>query len=196
MKAGLFKILLIILISMNLVSCQQGIFDDAQMQQLGYEKNNETAENNDDILDIGPVKGGNLNLFTTTPDTFNPLLTKNKYVNDFLGLIYEGLVKLDEKQMPAPVLSESWSISADGLIWNFKIREGINWSDGNTFTAEDVAFTVKSLLESKTDSVYSILLQNIAAYSAVDDYDFKLVLKKPNSFTAEMMTFPIIHYLE
>jgi peptide/nickel transport system substrate-binding protein len=37
----------------------------------------------DDILDTGPVKSGVLNLFTTAPDTLNPILTSNAFVKDY-----------------------------------------------------------------------------------------------------------------
>lgn len=178
------------LICLSIVSCQQGILNYAQIGQQG--SNAGMDYNNDDVIDNGPVKGGSLSLFSTIPDTLNPLLTKNTYVNDFLGFIYEGLIRLDEKQKPLPVLSDSWYTSPDGLIWNFHIREGVHWSDGQVFSSEDVAFTVEWLLSAGNNSIFGKLLQNIATYAAVDSSNFKLILKKPNSFTAEMMTFPII----
>ena len=102
------------------------------------------------------------------------------------------MVKLNEKQSPIPALSDKWYASEDGLIWNFHIRNGIHWGDGKNFTAEDVAYTVDFLMRSSVDSVYSTLLTNVATYAAVDSSNFKLVLKKPDSLTAERMTFPII----
>lgn len=145
-----------------------------------------------DILDKGPVSGGTLNLFSTEPDTLNPLLTKNVYAADFLGFVYEGLVYLDKEQKAVPLLSDGWTVSDDGLIWNFHIREGVKWHDGQSLTAEDIEFTIKTLLTPGIDSVYTPLLLNILTFAAVDSSNLKMILKKPNSFTAEMMTFPII----
>lgn len=146
----------------------------------------------DDVMDKGPVRGGELNLFTTKPDSFNPLYTNNSYVKDFLGLIFEGLTKLDEKQKTVPVLSDTWSVSPDGLVWNFHIRTGVKWQDGKPLTASDVEFTVNSILSTKSNSQYKALFKNVATFATVDSENFKIVLSKPNSFFAELMCFPVI----
>lgn len=183
--------LLIFSISLSLASCQT---DQGYLQPdiLNQGLDNESNINNDVVIDRGPVKGGTLNLFSTFPDTMNPMLTKNIYVRDFLSFIYEGLVRLDEKQRPEPVLSDKWYASEDGLVWNFHIREGVIWSDGIPFTADDIEFTMNKLFNDNSDSIYKKLLQNITTFAAVDSSNFRIILRKPNSFTAETMTFPII----
>ena len=181
----------VLIINLTLVSCQSD-YEDLQFDKLGYDLNNGIYNNNDDVMDKGPVKGGTLNLFSTFPDTLNPLLTKNTYTSDFLSFIYEGLVTLDEKQQPKPLLSDKWSVSADRLIWNFHIRDGVMWSDGKALTAKDVEFTFDFLLKANVDSIYKKQLQNITTFTAADSSNFKIVLIKPDSFTAEMMTFPIL----
>lgn len=185
--------LAIILNIFLLASCQTGIGDE-QLQLQHYYNGNDGAkyEADYDILDKGPVTGGTLNLFTTEPDTLNPILTKNTYVSDFLNFIYEGLTHLDEKQRAIPVLSDSWSVSSDGLVWNFHIRDGVKWQDEQPFTAYDVEFTIQLLLNPSVNSVYKPLVMNIAAYSAVDSSNIRIVLKKPNSFMPEMVTFPVL----
>lgn len=183
--------ILVIIINLTLVSCQSE-YDDLSYEKLNNDLNSGIYKNNDDIMDQGPVKGGTLNLFSTDPDTLNPLLTTSSNVSDFLSFIYEGLVALNEKQQPEPLLSDKWSVSPDGLIWNFHIRDGVQWSDGKAFTAEDVEYTFNFLLGANVDSVYKKQLQNISTYTAADSSNFRVALIKPNSFTAEMMTFPIL----
>jgi peptide/nickel transport system substrate-binding protein len=184
---------LMLVICFLLSACQYGSgLDQLQLQQYNVIGNTEEYQEDYDILDKGPVSGGTLNLFTTEPDTFNPVLTKNTYVSDFLNLIYEGLTSLDEKQQAIPKLSDSWTASADGLIWNFHIRDNVEWQDSQPFTASDVEFTVQLLMNAGLDSVYKPLVQSIATCVAVDSSNFKLVLIKPNSFLPEMMTFPIL----
>lgn len=175
-----------------LTACQADFGIEQLGMQIAGTSENDTGNAGYDVMDRGPVRGGALKLFTTTPDTLNPVLTKNIYVDDFLGFIYESLVKLDRNGRPAPALSDSWSVSADGLVWDFHIRNGVQWQDGQNLTADDVQYTFDFILNSKTSSVYKRQLQNIATYTAEDASTFKMVLRKPNSFTPEMMTFPVL----
>lgn len=157
---------------------------------------NTTQGNNDDVMDSGPVKRGLVKLFTTKPDTLNPVLTGNIYVQRMSNLIFESLVKLDKKQKPVPVLAERWDVSSDGLTWTFHLRSNVSWQDKMPLSAQDVKFTVSTILNASSNSVYKKNLENVATFTDVDKNTFRIVLHKPNSFTAELMTFPIIpmHY--
>jgi peptide/nickel transport system substrate-binding protein len=156
-----------------------------------------TDERNlDDVIDMGPVNGGTLKLFSTTPDTLNPVLSSNAYVQEFSSLVFESLVKLDREMTPIPELAKSWEVSEDGLTWTFQIRENVQWHDRMKLTADDVEFTMSVILDSKVDSVYKGNLENISSFSALNEHTIKVVLKSPYSYLAEMMTFPILprHY--
>jgi len=151
----------------------------------------------DDVIDIGPVRGGVLKLYSTIPDTLNPILTNNKYVRDYSVFVFESLVTLDKNQKPVPTLAKSWEISDDGLTWTFHLEENVFWHDNMPFTAEDVEFTINAIISSPNSS-YKPNVSNITMFSAIDRKTFRIVLKNPNSFTAELMTFPILpkHYFE
>lgn len=146
----------------------------------------------DSIIDSGAVEGGTLRLFCTKPDTLNPVLTQNSYVQECLGLVFESLVKLDKNYSPVPVLSDEWEVSSDGLVWTFSIRDGVYWHDGYPLTSDDVEFTANTILSLKANSIYKSNFHNVAAFSAIGRNSFKIILKKSNSFTPELMTFPII----
>jgi len=184
-------VITILSICLLLTSCQTGFAPyyyrdtDDSGDEYGYREDY-------DILDKGPVTGGTLNLFTTEPDSLNPLLTKNTHTSEFLSFIYEGMTRLDSSQKALASLSDSWSPSSDGLIWNFHIRDGVKWHDGKPFTAYDVEFTIQSIINSRIDSVYKPLLYNVITCAAVDSSNIRIALEKPNSFTPQMMTFPII----
>jgi peptide/nickel transport system substrate-binding protein len=45
-----------------------------------------------------------------------------------------------------PALAESWTISSDGRIYTFKLRQGVKWHDGVEFTADDVVFTFDQII--------------------------------------------------
>lgn len=162
------------------------------MQNINYESSTLIRKSNDDIMDKGPIKGGTLKLYTTVPDTLNPVLTGNANVRDICSLIFEPLIKLDKNQKPVPVLANKWDVSGDGLTWTFIMREGILWHDGIPFTAEDVEFTFSTILNPNFNSIYKTKLQNVTTFAAVNRNTFRIILKRPNSFTPELMTFPII----
>ena len=181
-------LIIVMFLCLTLTACQ--VFPD--LQQYQRSTSDEPYQVDYDVLDKGPVKGGTLNLFSTEPDSLNPILTKNVYTADFLGFIYEGLIRLDTNQKPVAVLSDKWSVSDDGLIWTFHIRDGVKWHDGQRFTAYDAEFTIQTILNPGISSVYKPLLSNVATCVAVDSSNLRVALERPNSFTPEMMTFPII----
>lgn len=203
-----FKILAVFLVlSFILASCSIGSLDGLNgTDEINLEQEtaisgaaegiaSESIDNGQNVIDVmdkGPVKGGTLKLFTTSPDSFNPIFTRNSYVQDFLGLVYEGLTRLNEKQEAVAMLSDKWSVSQDGLVWNFHIRAGVKWQDGEPFTSKDVEFTVSSILNGKTNSQYKDLLKDVVAYSSPDQENFRVELNKPNSFLPQLMSFPVI----
>lgn len=73
-------------------------------------------------------------------------------VNDFRILmnIYEGLVRYKDGTLEVePALAESWSISDDGTVYTFKLRDGVTFHDGSTLTADDVKFNFDRMLDDK-----------------------------------------------
>lgn len=179
-----------------LISCSYDAGDlfpspDIEIQNQSNQPVSENI-NSFEFIDTGPHKGGNLNLFSTFPDTLNPLMTKNPYVKEFLQLVFEGLFSLDTNQKPIPVLCVSYNISGDGLSWTFHLRKGITWHNESMFTANDVKATFDFITDASNNSIYRQNLYNIVTYTAVSPYVFKTVLKYPDSFMAELLTFPVM----
>lgn len=76
----------------------------------------------------------------------NPLLDAgNPGDQDIDRLLFNGLVRFDARGSPQPDLAETWGISLDGLQYNFTLREGLTWHDGEPLTTADVAFTIELL---------------------------------------------------
>jgi peptide/nickel transport system substrate-binding protein len=76
----------------------------------------------------------------------NPVLDlHNQADHDIDQLIFSGLVKYDSGGLPVPDLAETWGISKDGTIYNFALRSGLVWQDGDPVTVDDIIFTVELL---------------------------------------------------
>src|SRR2546428_3433061 len=58
-----------------------------------------------------------------------------------LYAIHDALVKPMPGQPMAPSLADSWTVSADQRVYEFKLREGLKFHNGDSFTAEDVKFS-------------------------------------------------------
>jgi peptide/nickel transport system substrate-binding protein len=78
-----------------------------------------------------------------------------------------------------PNLAFSWSNSGDGLRWIFYLRKNIKFHDGVELTAEDVKFTLDSILDPRNNSPYLNLLKGIRKVEAKEKYQVEITLKYP-----------------
>jgi peptide/nickel transport system substrate-binding protein len=84
---------------------------------------------------------------SASPKTFNPLFALDSSSDAVVHLLFAPLVNLDwATQQPGPGLAESWSVAPDQKTWTFKLRPGVRWSDGSSFTADDVVFTWNEIM--------------------------------------------------
>lgn len=100
------------------------------------------------VLTASGRYGGELILSVTSdPRSFNPVLAKETSTSTITGILFEGLTRLDPFTLQVmPNLAERWEVSEDGLTWVFYLREGLRWSDGRLFSADDVLFTFNDLI--------------------------------------------------
>jgi peptide/nickel transport system substrate-binding protein len=78
-------------------------------------------------------------------------------------------------QPMAPSLSESWSVSRDGLVYEFVLRKGVKFHNGEPVTAEDVKFS----FERYPGTAASAFKARIAAVEVVDAQRVRFRLKQP-----------------
>ena len=122
-------------------------------------------------------------------DTMNPIVSKNKHVQDISKLIYEPLVNLTSDYKAEPCLAKEWAKQSDNS-YLIKLRENVKWSDGQRFTADDVSFTISRLKD--TESIYSYNVQNVTGIDIIDDYTIKINLDREIPFFEYNLTFPIL----
>lgn len=106
-------------------------------------------------------------------------------------MIFDTLLERDEKGS-IPWLAESWEISSDGTEYTLYLREGIVWSDGEPFTANDVKFTFD--YEQKYIPIAGGMEAGIVDHvQVIDDNTVKFVLIQPfSSFLSKLTSFMII----
>jgi peptide/nickel transport system substrate-binding protein len=93
--------------------------------------------------------GGELRFcLRSEPKTFDPLLVDDDASLSIRYLTGGVLARVNRHtQEIEPELAESWKVSKDGKQITFKLRRGVTFSDGSSFSAEDVAFTMQRLMD-------------------------------------------------
>ncbi|MDO8483975.1 MAG: ABC transporter substrate-binding protein [Candidatus Limnocylindrales bacterium] len=79
------------------------------------------------------------------PVSISPLTARTQADRDLVALIFSGLVKNGPSGTLLPDLAESWAVDPSGASWSFEVRADARWHDGEPVTAEDVAFTIRTL---------------------------------------------------
>jgi len=82
------------------------------------------------------------------PKTFNPALVDDEPSETIRYLTGGVLIRMNRlTQQPQPALATEWKVSPDGKRIAFKLREGVRYSDGTPFSADDVAYTMQQLMD-------------------------------------------------
>ena len=99
------------------------------------------------------------------PETIDPALNSSIDASNMILHAFETLLTFDEKNNIVPGQAESYDVSDDGLTYTFHLREGLKWSDGSDFTAEDFVYSWKRLADPATAAPYAAdMLSMIKGY--------------------------------
>ncbi|MDQ0174890.1 ABC transporter substrate-binding protein [Bacillus chungangensis] len=121
-------------------------------------------------------------------DKINPILDTTS-VDE---MIFRGLMRFDENNKPQKDLALSYDVSNDGLVYDFKLREGVKFHDGKELKAEDVVFTVNSILDDNVASKVRSEFEEIHSIKAVNDYAVQITLKHPFPPILDKLTIGIV----
>ena len=117
------------------------------------------------------------------PTWFDPAETSG-IITPFMVIyaLHDAMLKPMPGQPMAPALAESWSMSPDGLVYEFVLRKGVKFHNGETVTAEDVKFS----LERYRGAASRSLRDTVAAVETPDPGRVRIRLKRP---WPDFMTF-------
>ena len=125
------------------------------------------------------------------PDNLNPFIGYSTSSYLVYHLNYDQLTGYTAADVtPAPDLAESWTTSADGLEWTFKLRQGVKWQDGEPFTSADVVFTFDYIIKNQL-AAFTSYTTGITKVEAVDDYTVRFTTAKPKANMLGMVV-PIV----
>jgi peptide/nickel transport system substrate-binding protein len=130
-----------------------------------------------------PEKGGELSAgWAGTPEitTLDPAQINQVLQFQIASMVLSGLTHINPDLTAEGDLAEDWEVSADGLEWTFKLRQGVTFHNGDEFTADDVVFTYNRSKD-PDQSIHSGVLANITDIQKVDDHTVKIILEKPQA---------------
>ena len=104
--------------------------------------------------------------------------------------IYNGMVKYDQATNKImPDLATSWSTSADGKVYTFKLRDGVMFHKGyGKLTSDDVKFSLERVLNPDSKSRYAGQLAGVKAIEAPDPLTVRVILEGPNAGLLNKLT--------
>ncbi|CAN5452856.1 peptide ABC transporter substrate-binding protein [soil metagenome] len=137
------------------------------------------------------------------PESLDPHKTSTTYEAHILRDLFQGLVMQDQKAEVIPGAAESWTMSADGTVYTFKMRQGATWSNGDPVTAEDFVYSFRRLEDPATAAEYASMLYVVKgaqeinegkgkledlAVKAIDPNTLEITLKAATPYFLEMLT--------
>jgi peptide/nickel transport system substrate-binding protein len=111
--------------------------------------------------------------------TLVPILASDSASSDICGMVFNGLVKYDKDVNIIGDLAERWEVLDEGLVIIFHLRKDVRWHDGAPFTARDVEFTYRKLIDPDVRTPYSGDFERIKSLEVLDDHKVKMTYKEP-----------------
>jgi len=145
-----------------------------------------------------------LNIGTEPPSLDWSLATDSASIQ-VLENIMEGLARFDDSLVARPALASEWKVSDDGLVYTFRIRDDVKWTDGVALTARHFVDGWRRLLDPTTAAEYAYFLYDVngaeeynsgkttdfstVGVRAIDDHTLEVKLKNPVVYFPSVVTF-------
>jgi peptide/nickel transport system substrate-binding protein len=120
--------------------------------------------------------------------SLDPIVTTVGIVQRHATMIYDFLFGRDDNQTPQPQMVRTWTVSPDGLVWTFMLREGLNFHDGQPVTAEDVVASLRRW--AARDSNGRQIIARTESLAARDATTVVWTLNKPYGLMLQALSKP------
>lgn len=112
-----------------------------------------TAKINSQFLITVPTYGGKITEgMIGNPSLINPVLALTNTDKDIVSIVFSGLMRKNSNDNLVLDLAESFTVSEDGKIYTFKIKNDAKFHNGNSVTAEDIKYTISLITNPSTRS--------------------------------------------
>jgi ABC-type transport system substrate-binding protein len=157
-----------------------------------------------DPAEATATAGGTLRLVGGKPVTLDPALIEDATSAEYMDKLFVGLVSLDDALLVRPELAERWTVSADGRIYTFTLRDNARFADGRLVTADDVKYSLERACAPETgSSVAETYLgdivgaaerlagkaKDIAGVKVLDERTLQITIDAPKSYFLAKLTY-------
>ena len=119
-------------------------------------------------------------LIESSPTNLDPRIGTDAQAERIDSLLFDPLVRRDEKFGIGPALAERWE-RPDPLTYTFHLRSGVRFHDGRALTSRDVKWTLDSMIQGKVVTVKAASYATWASIETPDDQTVIVHLKKPDN---------------
>ena len=125
-------------------------------------------------------------------DSLDPHIAEGAGTREVLFNVFEGLVKPDENGNLNPAVASEYTISDDGLMYTFTLRDGIKFHNGNPVTVEDIKYSIDRCAGAGEDEALVSAFSNVESTNIIDDTHVEINLKEADTDFLSYLTTAII----
>lgn len=114
---------------------------------------------------------------TIFSNSLNPVKGGMSYGYPFIN---DALLQVNSSSEYVGDLATDWTVSDNALVYTYKLKKGVKFSDGSNFTAEDVVFTYNTVKANQAENE-NVDLTKLSSVKALDDYTVEFTLSEPYS---------------
>ncbi|MGJ4929220.1 ABC transporter substrate-binding protein [Bradyrhizobium sp. HKCCYLS2038] len=141
-------------------------------------------------LTAGTVEANTLRVVMSSDfKILDPYWTTAYIVRNHAYMIYDTLFATDANLQIRPQMVDSWNVSEDQLTYTFKLREGLQWHDGQPVTSADVIPSIRRW-SARDAALGQPLMRLIKEMTSVDERTFRIVLTEPTSLLMTALSKP------
>ncbi|MBX3636977.1 MAG: ABC transporter substrate-binding protein, partial [Rubrivivax sp.] len=120
------------------------------------------------------------------PQTLDPHAIALLYHSRVVYQVYDSLVGRDERFKLEPALALSWQ-TVSPTLWRFKLRPGVLFHDGTTFSADDAVFSIERAITPPSQRAFQ--LKGVSAVRKVDSLTIEIQLESPDAVLPEKLQY-------
>jgi peptide/nickel transport system substrate-binding protein len=127
------------------------------------------------------------------PATLDPTAVTEEEELRVVWMMFRPLVGLDRQLAIVPALAKSWTVSPDGLSYEFHLDPAATWDDGSPVTSDDVRFTIERIRDPKVQAAsWSGSFEEVAAIETPDAATVRVRFSRPYAERLLAFNLPIV----